>query len=668
MKGDFTRCKFDTEKHYRSVRMQQGRVLLDSDWNEQMEIESHLSRAAAIDAAGIVGGSLQNAGFAIISDKEDIEKCRDASVLAEDKSLEEKIGSLTKGDFLITRGRYYVGGILCENGEHTCYRKQKNFPDPLGFEDGNDYLVYLDVWERPMTSVEDPDIREIALGGPDTTSRVETLWQVKAKNIENSEDDFDCKAAAKELSLHCARKGEGLLSVSLGTVDNEGDQDDIVDRCQSAPEGQYRGQDNHLYRVEIHQGGHPKRAEENEGSNDPEYATFKWSKDNGSLLFAAEFLHPDAGQELQTGSEELSSLRIKVGPYPISMLKAGDWVEILDDGIDLLGRPGTFVQIKDIDAAERIVTVPKIEEKYTNEKHLKIRKWDGGSPKIIEVGEDGKSFELGDGIILTFSGDNFHAGDYWTFRARALTGDVDTFQDMPPEGIEHNYCALAILGFRDGKLSLKEDCRRIFLSLTELTDFVNHIEQRTELSYVGGSGQEGRRGRMLKHPLHVGVSSLKGPISHVWVKFEVLKGDGHLKGHLEGRSEDGHLEEGHLEGIEGGESAGNAIEVETSDDGIAGCCWVLGNSGAQQVMATLRDKKDLPVFFYADFLLDPDFCLRMEISRYGIIIAVLGMLGCLIGMIQEQSRWFVLLVFIAFTAMLIASIVLKKTSGDGKRF
>ncbi|MDD1749765.1 MAG: DUF6519 domain-containing protein, partial [Methanothrix sp.] len=71
--------------------MQQGRVLLDSDWNEQMEIDSHLSRAAAIDALGICGGSLQNAGFAIISDKEDIEKCQDASVLAEDKSVEDKI-------------------------------------------------------------------------------------------------------------------------------------------------------------------------------------------------------------------------------------------------------------------------------------------------------------------------------------------------------------------------------------------------------------------------------------------------------------------------------------------------------------------------------------------------------------------------------------------------
>jgi hypothetical protein len=38
MKGDFSRFTFKKEKHYSSVRMQQGRVQLDADWNEQMDI------------------------------------------------------------------------------------------------------------------------------------------------------------------------------------------------------------------------------------------------------------------------------------------------------------------------------------------------------------------------------------------------------------------------------------------------------------------------------------------------------------------------------------------------------------------------------------------------------------------------------------------------------
>ncbi|HEX3531938.1 MAG TPA: DUF6519 domain-containing protein, partial [Thermoanaerobaculia bacterium] len=35
MKGDFSRDTFRKRKHYNRVRMQQGRVQLDADWNEQ---------------------------------------------------------------------------------------------------------------------------------------------------------------------------------------------------------------------------------------------------------------------------------------------------------------------------------------------------------------------------------------------------------------------------------------------------------------------------------------------------------------------------------------------------------------------------------------------------------------------------------------------------------
>ena len=41
------------------------------------------------------------------------------------------------------------------------------------------YLAYLDVWERRSTRCEDDSLREVALGGPDTTSRAEVVWQVR---------------------------------------------------------------------------------------------------------------------------------------------------------------------------------------------------------------------------------------------------------------------------------------------------------------------------------------------------------------------------------------------------------------------------------------------------------------------------------------------------------
>lgn len=38
MKGDFIRNTFDLLKHYSRVLMQQGRVRVDADWNEQNSI------------------------------------------------------------------------------------------------------------------------------------------------------------------------------------------------------------------------------------------------------------------------------------------------------------------------------------------------------------------------------------------------------------------------------------------------------------------------------------------------------------------------------------------------------------------------------------------------------------------------------------------------------
>ena len=40
MPGDYSRKTFDRKKHYRGVLMQQGRVQLDADWNEQLAIHS----------------------------------------------------------------------------------------------------------------------------------------------------------------------------------------------------------------------------------------------------------------------------------------------------------------------------------------------------------------------------------------------------------------------------------------------------------------------------------------------------------------------------------------------------------------------------------------------------------------------------------------------------
>ena len=66
MKGDFSRRTFRKNKHYSKVNMQQGRVQLDSDWNEQNDIHFHYERAFLQDIIGKSGTLVTNPGFAII--------------------------------------------------------------------------------------------------------------------------------------------------------------------------------------------------------------------------------------------------------------------------------------------------------------------------------------------------------------------------------------------------------------------------------------------------------------------------------------------------------------------------------------------------------------------------------------------------------------------------
>jgi Family of unknown function (DUF6519) len=49
MRGDFSRRTFRAARHYTGVLLQQGRVSLDADFNEQVEIERHRRRMLARD-------------------------------------------------------------------------------------------------------------------------------------------------------------------------------------------------------------------------------------------------------------------------------------------------------------------------------------------------------------------------------------------------------------------------------------------------------------------------------------------------------------------------------------------------------------------------------------------------------------------------------------------
>ena len=66
MAGDFSRKLFDKKKHYSGVLAQQGRVQLDADLNEQLDIASYRTQTETVDVIGKLGVPKKGDSFKIL--------------------------------------------------------------------------------------------------------------------------------------------------------------------------------------------------------------------------------------------------------------------------------------------------------------------------------------------------------------------------------------------------------------------------------------------------------------------------------------------------------------------------------------------------------------------------------------------------------------------------
>jgi hypothetical protein len=457
MKGDFTRDTFDPAKHFTRVLMQQGRVQLDADWNEQGAILLHYLQALATDLIGPFGGPEGICAFGLFANSADPKK----NLQLSNSEKERLTKDLEKGDFLIGKGRYYVDGLLCENEDHVRYTGQPNPPaiaTPLK-ADSDFYLVYLDVWEHHITYLEDENsssIREVALGGLDTATRAKIVWQVKAwtgKPPEGTKapnvDQLNTNWKAWLKFFDPENRGQLKVEVKAGT--------DLAKPCLTQPDARYRGAENQLYRVEIHQGGKAVKAGKR--------ATFKWSRENGSVVFPIDDINEDVIKLGHLGRDG------RLG------LKVGDWVEIVSDKMVLRGQVAPMVQVDSIEPVDFTVQIKPREAlaAFDHKKEtLLLRRWDhkgdvtgDGAVLLTESLTDWVALE--DGLQIQFQPDGeYRSGDYWLIPARTLTGDVEWPKDKegpqsrPPHGIEHHYAPLAVIRRKaETAIDEIEDCRRI---------------------------------------------------------------------------------------------------------------------------------------------------------------------------------------------------------------
>src|SRR4051794_5072267 len=555
MKGDFTRFTHDPLKHYTQVLRQQGRVDLDADPNEQVQIDEHLSTTETIDVVGRTGYPRYLGGF--------------------------EVTDAGGGELAIGFGRMYVDGILCENeaidapvasfpaadalvvaerdlarlsGAHVIevrapgqaaerrrvtatdpatrrltlaaalpaalrgaaaptvrrvrtYLDQPDLPSPDALSRTAPQLVYLDVWQRHMTGLEDPEIREPALGGPDTATRVKTVWQVR---VGQAASGADCASALAAL----VAPSDARLSTVPAPAGAE------VDPCYLEPDPNWRGLENRLYRVEVHDGA---------------AKTFKWSRDNGAITLAIEQFDGDTVVLESLGRDQLKTVAVH------------DIVEVLDDMVDLADEAGTLARVVEIDHARRRVKLSVNVSQHAAHGHPKLRRWDrsvdleDSAAPTLAIDTTAKT--LDSGVQIRFAGTTFPSGDYWTFTTRAAGTNVERLEDALPEGITHHRAALALItwsGTGPTATPTIRDCRVRFPPLTNIhaddvffddtgchggattvQEALDGICAERVLRYVGGDGQEARPGQFVPSLLEVGVEDGLGRPASGTVRFTV---------------------------------------------------------------------------------------------------------------------------------------------------
>ncbi|MBI1332586.1 MAG: hypothetical protein GC165_06870 [Armatimonadetes bacterium] len=485
MKSDITRSTFDKSKRYSSVQVQQGRITLDADWNEHEDIRKYFERTAIQDIVGLAGTpitpALPNGGFVV---------------------------TVSGKKISIGPGHYYVDGILCENDAQVQFANQPFLPLP-GDPTTGKALVYLDVYEQFISFWDDANLSDAALGGRETAGRQRIVW--RARTLAVSDPNITCADAFKQVADPSTGKLAAIAKATTNTA-----------VCVPKADAQYRRPENQLYRVEVHVSGTATTA------------TFKWSRENGSVVSKASVTAARTVTVVQVGRDQRLSFA------------AGDWIELIDLPRETRGEAGDLFKINQIsgndlqlDPAGSAITATY------DAATLKARRWESAGAQTIAQWKGantdqpvpsgspgfGTYVQLEDGVWIRIAAGQYAVGDYWLIPARSILGDVlwplNGVNDptlLPKFGTTHHYAPLAIVDI-DANAVLR-DCRNPYAPLNA----------DIQLFYGGGDGQEAppikgnATALTLPEPLTSGVSRGKIPIAGAMVKYSVVQGSGTLTG------------------------------------------------------------------------------------------------------------------------------------------
>ncbi|MCB1126224.1 MAG: hypothetical protein KDM81_06995, partial [Verrucomicrobiae bacterium] len=409
MKTQISRDSFQPDAPYSGVYLQQGRMILDADWNELSDLQKARLVAALRDA--ITGGAPRVDGLRLVAVPDNSTNIR------------------------IQPGRLYVDGVPArlDADAPLPIDQQPDYPIQSTFT-AQSIRLYADVWERTVTALERSELMDAALHGADTATRTRTMLQIKwCANTINPLDP------ATNPPL-----GDAPLTLKLRQISSSGDK---CDPCASQVDVDKR-LGNYLFRVEVH-------------DLDGNSLTLKWSRDNGAEACRTDALPPGFNQGpyvwefFDDDTERLLGNHFASSPLKLRGLIKEECVTPSDaqepqqyvrqwDGYLRINLATGEVSGRDGGVALTSGTVDSDAQGRVN----------------LTAGVLLVNLELTE-IRLDTTGRRFVPGDYWQAgvrEARHTSGDT-VLDAEPPRGVRHHYLFLGEIGINK-KLVAQDDAFR----------------------------------------------------------------------------------------------------------------------------------------------------------------------------------------------------------------
>lgn len=442
MRGDFSRITSARAIRLgdQSVALQQGRALLDADWNEQAAISLDRDCRLGRWAIGPCGAPKGDPGFAVAAGG--------------------------AGGFTVGAGTLFLDGLAIENRTPLAHGDQglalgtPPLSDLADVADGEHAVVQVVASFRDRTVAESPDLADVALGGADTATRRQLDWHLRLTPLAElglTADQLRAQVAAGTLVLPAAAAPTGLMAAGVADPADNAEEGD----CLLPPEAGYLDTANRLYRVEIHRGGtFPPPA----GEAPP---AFKWTGESSTPWALT-----------RTPAPENALVPAEDPRGPEALYAAGLRVEIVTLADDRLARPGTMTRIASAPGAplafDGAPAIPPMDA------GPRLRTWrtDPDGDAVVAMTGDWQALEKG--VRVRFRPGTYAPGTYWVVPARTATGNVlwppydppdlvaDGAEFVGPAGGERHACPLALVRRQGAGLVVEEDLRALFPPLTDL--------------------------------------------------------------------------------------------------------------------------------------------------------------------------------------------------------